>query len=99
MDAHLRSADPLGFTDLKEYPARVRAAEKKVGRNDAVASGFGTLDGLPVCLAVWLTFAARTAAGKILAILWPITAFVLLGLEHSVANMYFFPQGWQCSVV
>jgi acetyl-CoA carboxylase carboxyl transferase subunit beta len=52
MDAHLRSADPLGFTDLKEYPTRVRAAEKKVGRNDAVVSGYGTLDGLPVCLAV-----------------------------------------------
>jgi formate/nitrite transporter FocA (FNT family) len=47
-----------------------------------------------VCLAIWLTFAARSAAGKILAILWPISAFVLLGLEHSVANMYFFPQGW-----
>jgi formate/nitrite transporter len=47
-----------------------------------------------VCLAIWLSFAARTVAGKISAILWPISAFVLLGLEHSVANMYFFPQGW-----
>lgn len=54
----------------------------------------GVLCNALVCLAVWLTFAARTAAGKILAILWPISAFVLLGLEHSVANMYFFPQGW-----
>ncbi|MCV2873738.1 formate/nitrite transporter family protein [Defluviimonas sp. WL0050] len=54
----------------------------------------GALCNALVCLAVWLTFAARTAAGKILAILWPITGFVLLGLEHSVANMYFFPQGW-----
>ncbi|UCC26280.1 MAG: acetyl-CoA carboxylase carboxyltransferase subunit beta [Gemmatimonadales bacterium] len=52
MDAHLQSADPLGFTDLKAYPDRVRAAEKKVGRNDAVVSGHGTLDGLPVCIAV-----------------------------------------------
>ena len=47
-----------------------------------------------VCLAIWLSFAARTVAGKILAILWPISAFVLLGLEHSIANMFFFPQGW-----
>lgn len=54
----------------------------------------GVLCNALVCLAVWLTFAARTAAGKILAILWPISAFVLLGLEHSVANMFFFPQGW-----
>lgn len=46
-----------------------------------------------VCLAVWLTFAARDAAGRILAILWPITAFVALGFEHSVANMFLLPLG------
>lgn len=47
-----------------------------------------------VCLAVWLTFSARDTTGKILAILWPISAFVLLGLEHSIANMFFLPLGW-----
>jgi formate/nitrite transporter FocA (FNT family) len=47
-----------------------------------------------VCLAVWLTFGARTAAGRILAIIWPITAFVALGLEHSIANMYLIPAGF-----
>lgn len=46
-----------------------------------------------VCLAVWLTFAAREVTGKILAILFPIPAFVLLGLEHSVANMFLLPAG------
>jgi formate/nitrite transporter FocA (FNT family) len=46
-----------------------------------------------VCLAVWLTISARSGAGKILAIVWPISAFVLLGLEHSVANMYLVPAG------
>jgi acetyl-CoA carboxylase carboxyl transferase subunit beta len=51
MDAHLRSADPLGFEDLKKYTDRVAAAEAKVGRNDAVVSGVGTLDGLPVAIA------------------------------------------------
>jgi formate/nitrite transporter len=54
----------------------------------------GALCNALVCLAIWLSFAARTAAGKVLAIIWPISAFVLLGLEHSIANMYFFPQGW-----
>jgi formate/nitrite transporter FocA (FNT family) len=44
-----------------------------------------------VCLAVWLSFSARDTTGKILAILWPISTFVLLGLEHSIANMLFFP--------
>lgn len=46
-----------------------------------------------VCLAVWLTFSARDTTGKILAILWPIAGFVTLGLEHSVANMFFLPLG------
>ena len=51
MDAHLRSADPLEFTDLKPYTERVRAAERKVGRNDALVSGTGTMEGIPVCVA------------------------------------------------
>ena len=40
-----------------------------------------------VCLAVWLCFSARTVTGKILAIIFPISAFVALGFEHSIANM------------
>lgn len=46
-----------------------------------------------VCLAVWLTYSARTTTDKILAIIPPITAFVAAGFEHSVANMYFIPMG------
>ncbi len=46
-----------------------------------------------VCLAIWLCFSARTTTGKILSILFPITAFVAAGFEHSIANMYFIPMG------
>ncbi len=46
-----------------------------------------------VCLAVWLSFSARSVIGKIAAIIFPITAFVAAGFEHSVANMYFIPLG------
>ena len=46
-----------------------------------------------VCLAVWLCMSARTTTDKILAILFPITAFVAAGFEHSIANMYFVPMG------
>ncbi len=53
----------------------------------------GILCNVLVCLAVWLTLAARTVSGKILAIIWPIAGFVALGFEHSVANMYLLPQG------
>ena len=53
----------------------------------------GVLCNMLVCLAVWLALAARTVSGKIFAIILPIASFVLLGLEHSVANMYLIPQG------
>lgn len=46
-----------------------------------------------VCLAVWMALAARDTVGKIFAIFFPITAFVAIGFEHSVANMYFIPTG------
>ena len=52
----------------------------------------GMLCNALVCLAVWLCY-ARHVAGKILPIAGPITAFVALGLEHSVANMYLIPIG------
>jgi len=46
-----------------------------------------------VCLAVWLSFSARTTTDRILAVIFPITAFVAAGFEHSIANMYFVPIG------
>ena len=53
----------------------------------------GMLCNALVCIAVWLTFSARTTTDKILAIIFPISAFVAAGFEHSVANMYFIPMG------
>ena len=53
----------------------------------------GVLCNILVCLAVWLCFAGRTVVDKVLAILFPITAFVAMGFEHSVANMYFISAG------
>ena len=44
-----------------------------------------------VCLAVWLTYSARTTTDRILAIVPPVAAFVAMGFEHSIANMYFIP--------
>jgi formate/nitrite transporter len=53
----------------------------------------GVLCNTLVCLAIWLCFAARRVTDKILAIVFPISAFVALGFEHSVANMYLIPIG------
>jgi formate/nitrite transporter len=44
-----------------------------------------------VCLAVWMALGAEDVAGKILAIFFPIMAFVALGFDHVVANMFFLP--------
>lgn len=48
---------------------------------------------LLVCLAVWLAMAGHSVADKVLAIVFPVAAFVAAGFEHSVANMYLIPLG------
>jgi len=53
----------------------------------------GVLANALVCLAVWLATGGRSVIDKILAIVFPITAFVASGFEHSIANMYFIPIG------
>ena len=53
----------------------------------------GILCNILVCLAVWLCFSATSVTGKILSVIFPVTAFVACGFEHSIANMYFVPLG------
>ena len=55
------------------------------------AIALGILCNALVCMAVWLTYSARTVTDKIMAIIFPVSAFVAAGFEHSVANMYFIP--------
>ena len=71
----------------------VMIANSKVNLGFMQAFTSGILCNALVCLAVWLCFACHTVTDKILAIMFPITAFVTLGFEHSVANMYFIPAG------
>lgn len=68
-------------------------AESKAALDIPEAIALGILCNALVCLAVWLTMAGRTVTDKILAIIFPITAFVAIGFEHSVANMFFLPYG------
>ena len=46
-----------------------------------------------VCLAVWISFAAKDVAGKIIGLFFPVMIFVVCGFEHSVANMYYIGAG------
>ena len=67
--------------------------------HDKMALGFveaffrGILCNLLVCLAVWLALGARSTTDKVLAVIFPVSAFVVAGFEHSVANMYLVPFG------
>jgi len=71
----------------------LNTANAKCGLDFVQAIALGIMCNALVCLAVWLTYSARTTTDKILAIIPPIAAFVAAGFEHSVANMYFIPMG------
>ncbi|MBI3161852.1 MAG: formate/nitrite transporter family protein [Anaerolineales bacterium] len=77
-------ADSVGIAALK-----IAVAKCQLDFVQAIALGI-LCNGL-VCLAVWLSFSARTTLDKIASIIFPITAFVAAGFEHSIANMYFIP--------
>jgi formate transporter len=71
--------------------AAVRIALAKADLPPAEAFFRGVLCNLLVCMAVWMSQAARSVTDKAVAIVFPITGFVAAGFEHSIANMYFFP--------
>ncbi len=77
-------ANAVGITALK-------TAAAKCDLTFIQAIALGILCNALVCMAVWLTFSARSTVDKIFAIIFPITAFVAAGFEHSVANMYYIP--------
>lgn len=68
-------------------------ANTKSGLDFLQAIALGIMCNALVCMAVWLTYSARSTTDKIMAIIPPIAAFVAAGFEHSIANMYFIPLG------
>lgn len=79
---------------VKEYAFAVEAV--KIGTTKLSYDFFtviirGILANLLVVLGVWLSYAGRTLSDKLLAVIFPVTAFVASGFEHSIANMYFIP--------
>ena len=83
----------LGLANGAVSLLAVKIANSKVNLPFMEALVRGILCNLLVCLAVWLCFSGRSVTDKILAIIFPITAFVALGFEHCIANMYFIPAG------
>ena len=83
-----------GLLDGSEVGATaIGIAEAKMALPPGEAFFRGVLCNVLVCLAVWMCFAAHSVSGKVAVIVFPITAFVALGFEHSVANMYMIPVG------
>ena len=73
--------------------AAIKVAYNKVNLTFGEALWRGIGCNWLVCLAVWMALSARQTIGKIFAIFFPVMAFVALGFEHCVANMYFIPTG------
>lgn len=71
--------------------AALAAANAKCELDFRPALGLGILCNTLVCLAVWMSFSARTVIDRVVVIVAPVAAFVAAGFEHSVANMYFVP--------
>ena len=69
----------------------VRIALAKAQLPIAEAFFRGVLCNVLVCMAAWMALAGRSVVDKAVAIVFPITAFVAAGFEHSIANMYFMP--------
>jgi formate/nitrite transporter len=73
--------------------AAIEIARSKAALPAGEAFARGVLCNALVCLAVWLAMGGRSVTDKILAIVFPITAFVAMGFEHSIANWFFLPYG------
>ena len=78
-----------GAGSVGEAALKIAVGKLNLGFVQALALGI-LCNGL-VCLAVWLTYSAHSVTDKILAIIFPVTAFVAAGFEHSIANMYYVP--------
>lgn len=79
----------MGNGSVGETAQQIAAGKSALGTATAFARGI--LCNVLVCLAVWLAMGGHSVADKILAIVLPVTAFVTMGLEHSIANWFYLP--------
>lgn len=92
----LGSVDGLGGGAVGETALAIGRAKANLGIVQALA--LGILCNALVCLAVWLAIGGRTVTDKILGVIFPVTAFVTMGFEHSIANWFFLPYAFVLGV-
>lgn len=84
----------VGLTAAEPYHcAAIRVATAKVSMPWLTVLLKGVGANWLVCLAVWLALAGKTVTEKMAGCFFPVMAFVALGYEHSIANMFFIPIG------
>ena len=81
------------FADGAVGLAALNVANGKVGYTFGQAFVLGVMCNALVCLAIWMSYSARTAIDKIAVVVPPVAAFVAAGFEHCIANIYFIPLG------
>ncbi len=91
MGMYLAAFHELGHGEMGRTAMTIAAAKCSLTWGEAFVRG--VYCNALVCLAVWLCMSCRTTGDKVLAIIFPVTAFVAAGFEHSIANMYFVPAG------
>ena len=93
VDVLLFFSGQLNYTDgaLGAYTIKVALSKTQITPGAAICSGI--LCNVLVCLAILMAGTAKEIAGKLLAIFFPIWAFVICGFEHCIANMFYIPMG------
>lgn len=71
----------------------VSVATSKINLSASTIFFRGVMCNLLVCLAVWMGFSGKSVIDKIFTSIFPVMAFVAMGFEHCVANMFFLPMG------
>jgi len=89
----VNAGNQLGLFGNQLAAATIKTAVTKASLPFGNAFILGIMCNFLVCIAVWMSFAAKTVSGKILGLYFPIMLFVLCGFEHCVANMYYVPAG------
>lgn len=79
----------LNHGEVGQAAVRIAVAKTDLGPLQAFCRG--VLCNLLVCMAVWMALGGRSLVDKVVAVVFPVTAFVAAGFEHSIANLYFFP--------
>ena len=93
MVAIVFGANIAGLNDSGVGQAMMNVAVSKINLDPGMIICRGIICNFLVCLAVWMGFVGKTVIDKIFTCVWPVMAFVAVGAEHCVANMFFLPMG------